>query len=233
MKYSIYDPIICRSGTQYSVAGRQRVIPTDLAFLNEPKTRLMKRHVLETMCFMLKYVDQLLRENNIDYVISHGTLLGAVRHRGLIPWDDDMDLMIINSEDMQLIPNFKNRLERDGFALHKVNDYYKLSHKSLFMGYPYLDIYNGPGRNAMEDIYPIQRMPFEYFELSVPFQAVKVVENLYGNSPSALTHVVHDRVFSHRVTWLMLRLFGETIYNIAHIFSDFFKKTFKLEKCNP
>lgn len=41
---------------------------------------------------MLLYIDRICKENCIDYWLSSGTLIGAVRHGGFIPWDDDVDV---------------------------------------------------------------------------------------------------------------------------------------------
>lgn len=50
--------------------------------------------ILETM----KYIDKLCRENGIVYYIMGGTALGAIRHGGFIPWDDDLDIFMTPSE---------------------------------------------------------------------------------------------------------------------------------------
>lgn len=47
---------------------------------------------------MLKDFDAVCRKHNIQYMLFAGTALGAVRHRGFIPWDDDADVIMLRSE---------------------------------------------------------------------------------------------------------------------------------------
>lgn len=50
------------------------------------------RKVQLTQLEMLKAFDSVCRKHHISYILSSGTLLGAVRHQGFIPWDDDLDI---------------------------------------------------------------------------------------------------------------------------------------------
>lgn len=52
------------------------------------------RDVQDKILEIMLYIDKLCRENGIVYYIMGGTALGAVRHGGFIPWDDDLDIFM-------------------------------------------------------------------------------------------------------------------------------------------
>lgn len=62
---------------------------------------------------ILKNVDIFLKDNNIEYSIIAGTLLGAIRHEGFIPWDDDIDICLIRSEYNKLVEILKKNQVSD------------------------------------------------------------------------------------------------------------------------
>ena len=43
---------------------------------------------------MLKELSEILKRNRIPFFLAYGTALGCARHRGFIPWDDDVDIFI-------------------------------------------------------------------------------------------------------------------------------------------
>ncbi len=56
---------------------------------------------------LLCIVDDICRKYDIQYSLAYGTALGAVRHQGFIPWDDDIDIMMTFNEFMRFRKAFK------------------------------------------------------------------------------------------------------------------------------
>lgn len=58
------------------------------------------------MLTMLEEVDAFCRKNDIKYFLTGGTLLGAIRHNGYIPWDDDIDIALPRKDYERLLSEF-------------------------------------------------------------------------------------------------------------------------------
>lgn len=62
-----------------------------------PEGSKLRTYQLSLLNILIEF-DKYARENNITYSLAYGTALGAIRHKGFIPWDDDIDIMMTRSE---------------------------------------------------------------------------------------------------------------------------------------
>lgn len=66
---------------------------------------------------MLQVLADICREHDIQWWLSSGTLLGAARHGGFIPWDDDVDIVLLK-EDYDRLEKILCSMESDEFVFH-------------------------------------------------------------------------------------------------------------------
>ena len=83
------------------------------------KRRLTLKELQQVELDILKSFHSFCLEHNLRYYMGGGTLIGAVRHKGFIPWDDDIDLMMPRPDYMKLVDLVKNDCMLDN--IHKVD----------------------------------------------------------------------------------------------------------------
>lgn len=66
---------------------------------------------------MLIEVDRICRKHGINYSLAAGTLIGAVRHGGFIPWDDDLDVILLHDDYEKFVKVCETELDTDRFFL--------------------------------------------------------------------------------------------------------------------
>ena len=141
----------------------------DVIRLNPDQFRKLQLVELE----MLVEFDRVCRENEINYVLFGGSLLGAVRHQGYIPWDDDADIAMLR-EDYDRFKLHSNELDPKicYFQDHDTDPEYRWGYgklrrtgsKYVRIGQEHLKCKTG----IFVDIFPMDDIP-----LSVPGQILQ------------------------------------------------------------
>jgi hypothetical protein len=224
---------VARAGLRYRVRSTEHIVPE--LQLPTPRPRLIREPVLDKMARLLEYGDALFAEHGINYWISCGTLLGSMRHKGFIPWDDDIDVQIELSDRARLLA-LVPRLKQDGFVLLEAAGGFKLAHAN-FWRFPYIDLVmvdrvdgvfklcyplNAEGQATfakarqwpneclpIEDVFPLARVPFEDFTVWAPRKTLGAAQAMYGER--SLKEVRHSTryipwVLNHRTNGLLFKL---------------------------
>lgn len=120
------------------------------------------------MLCLLKYIHKLCEENNIKYTLEAGTMLGAIRDKGFIEWDDDCDISLVREEYDKLkevlkkadLPDYVGVYypeEQQNFLDYNLRLYYK-SEKIRFDNES-IEQYSGIFSHSTLDIYVMDYIP--------------------------------------------------------------------------
>ena len=82
---------------------------------------------------LLNALDDYCVQNDLTYYLAYGTLIGAIRHKGYIPWDDDIDVMMPREDYNKFIANFNNDKHASNLKAisHEIDTDYYLSFAKL------------------------------------------------------------------------------------------------------
>ena len=114
---------------------------------------------------MLKTFDAVCKKHNIKYSIEGGTLLGAIKYGGFVPWDDDIDIIMKREEYEKLLFIAKKEFENTYFQLESYYQYreFPLNYakmcdtRTVILNYDYSHI-KTISHGVFIDIFPIDNM---------------------------------------------------------------------------
>lgn len=113
---------------------------------------------------LFQFVDSICRKYNIAYYAIGGTLLGAVRHQGFIPWDDDIDLAMFRSDYERFVKYAMMEMKAPVFVQSPESETdYALSHikirNSSSTGATRFDFEFNYNKGVFIDVFPIDNIP--------------------------------------------------------------------------
>lgn len=165
---------------------------------------------------MLKDTTKLLENNNIIFWMSGGTLLGAIRHKGLIPWDDDADIEI-DEKDIQKLLSLEKIFNNYGYKITKVDFGFKISliNNKNIDGYdysfPFIDIFITKNVNGImkfvnektqlefqkcnfniKDLFPLKKYDFGIFQMYGANNPNNYLNSCYGDDWKTMMYKTYD-----------------------------------------
>lgn len=166
---------------------------------------MTEQYILDNLYDTIKYTIEFFNKYNIKYLAIGGTLIGAVRHKGIIPWDNDFDLLIFYDDYLKL-KNILNLFNNDEYKILNIAPGFKIFKNNIALGdlfiydnqngkyckaYPYVnekptfyvkDIFFNHIKYNLNDLVPIKKHKFEDFLINIPNNPNTILKINYPNS---------------------------------------------------
>lgn len=130
---------------------------------------------------MMKWMDHYCREHNLRYYALGGTMLGAMRHQGFIPWDDDIDIALPRKDYNKLIEGFKNEGRYWLESVYSEADDYCYAYSKLYDTYTTMVEHKRTNlvRGTFIDVFPFDGLGQTEEEALANFKPIKRWYNFY------------------------------------------------------
>ena len=175
---------------------------------------------------MLKWFHNFCVANNIRYYVLGGTMLGAVRHHGIIPWDDDIDVGVVSDDYLKLEGLFSHtkqtRYKFEGPSTEASDYYYSFSKlydtsttlientKYKIKRGVYIDIFPlvGMGNNEQESIARFNVINKQFFYLLARTAGIRRGRSWFKNITIQLLRIIPDSLSNDKKRLVKLHKFA-------------------------
>lgn len=167
----------------------------------------------------LLYIKDICEKNNINYYIISGTLLGAIKYKGYIPWDDDIDIALRREDYLKLIKAIEddNDLNYKVLTIYNTKDYY----------YPYAKLVHSKTKlydNAKEikklgvfvDIFPMDVFKENVVDV---YKRIRFIRNLASKRMKIKNNIKMTKLLEEKEHVVKHYKFKKIIYDLVDIIS--------------
>jgi len=177
------------------------------------------RKAQKRMLEILIEVDKICRKHNIPYWLDGGTLLGAVRHGGFIPWDDDLDIAMLRKDYDKLRKILPIELPKQFvFEDWRTNKDFNMKHGKVRDLNSYYEDSNWGNKNCYKGIY-IDIFPKEKL---ISYKWRKIIDFFYGRAFRRL-HGFNNSKIEYVIACLMW-IPSYCVANISQFLANLFAK---------
>lgn len=151
----------------------------------------------------LKDVHKFCEENNLRYFLAYGTLIGAIRHKGYIPWDDDIDILMPRPDYERFLKTYNNEIYE---ALsYKKNKQYPYPYGKVFDKRTVLKEYSSFDLNfgVYIDVFPLDGVPENPQKAKVICEKIHILNNIMNLKKNKVKGI--KRSFKKQIMFIILQ----------------------------
>lgn len=194
-----------------------------------------EKRLKELILKAFKFTKEFLNQHNLRYIACGGTVLGAVRHNGFIPWDDDIDIYMPR-EDYDKMFDYADEMKKSGYELISLNKkgYYlpyakissltstiwEIEHLPYVMGV-FIDVFPLDYFNE-DDIY-ITKLQYSQSDLFRKYYIPSISQynisflwkSLFNLKRSKIIEYIHSKYYAKKSSFFLNR-FKDVEQNYSH-----------------